>query len=363
MKLSEIIAVLDDIAPPSLAESWDNVGLLVGDPAQSVTRCLLTIDYTPAVADEAKQLGCELVVSYHPPIFSGLKRIVGPSPIFDALRNGTAIYSPHTALDVAAGGTNDLLAEILGIKDPQPLRLNDAKPGEYKLVTFVPEENLEPLAQALFNAGAGGIGRYSHCSFRAKGEGTFWGDESTNPAIGEKGKLTKTPEVRFETIVNARQLPAVLSAFYRAHPYEEPAIDLLQLAVPPAQVGQGRIGRLPNVERTELFAQIKRGLSLSNLLVSGPTTGKVSKAACLAGAGRQHLPDAIAQKAELYLTGEIPHHDALAAARAGMTVVATLHSNSERPILPKLSKRLTEKLPDLHVHVSQADRDPFIIYQ
>jgi dinuclear metal center YbgI/SA1388 family protein len=361
MTVTEIIAVLEEIAPPSLAEPWDNVGLLVGDSTKSVCRCLLTIDYTSGVAEEARSAGCEFVISYHPPIFEGLKRLHASSLIFQTIRDGIAVYSPHTALDVADGGTNDLLAEILGLQDIRPLRLIETKAHEYKLVTFVPEEHLEKVAQALFNAGAGGIGKYSQCSFRSPGEGTFFGDETSNPAVGEKGKLTRTSEIRFETILPKQQLPAVLAALYRAHPYEEPALDLIQLATPPAKVGQGRIGALPKIERDEIFARIKKGLSLSHLLIAGRTTGTVSKAACLAGAGRQHIGDAIAQKAELYLTGELPHHDALAASRAGMTVVATLHSNSERAILPRLAERLRQKLPTVEFCISQRDHDPFAI--
>jgi dinuclear metal center YbgI/SA1388 family protein len=361
MTVTEITAVLEEIAPPALAESWDNVGLLVGDAVNTVRRCLLTIDYTSAVAEEARSAGCEFVVSYHPPIFDGLKRLQASSLIFQAIRDGVAIYSPHTALDVADGGTNDLLAEILGLQEIRPLRLMETKGREYKLVTFVPEEHLEKVAQALFNAGAGGIGKYSQCSFRSSGEGTFFGDETSNPAVGEKGELTRTPEIRFETILPKQQLPAVLAALYRAHPYEEPALDIIQLVTPPAKVGHGRIGTLPRIERDEVFARIKKGLSQSHLLIVGPTSGIVSKAACLAGAGRQHLGDAIAQNAELYLTGELPHHDALAAVRAGLTVVATLHSNSERAILPRLAERLRQKLPTVEFRISQHDRDPFAI--
>lgn len=360
MKLSDVIAVLHDLAPLRLAESWDNVGLLVGDPSQTVKKCLLAIDYTTEVAEEARAIGCEMVVSYHPPIFSGLKNITAPSLIFEAIRSGVAIYSPHTALDVVPGGTNDLLAEILGLSDIQPLRPIETKSIQYKLVTFVPPGEIEKVAQALFDAGAGRIGNYSNCSFRSPGEGTFLGDQSTRPAVGEKGKFQKTPEIRLETILPVQQLAAALAALYRTHPYEEPAFDLVQLATPPERSGQGRIGSLPDVDRAELFTRIKKGLSLSELLIAGPVDGRVKTAACLAGAGRQHLDDAIAQGAQLYLTGELPHHDALKAARVGVTVVATLHSNSERASLPRLARRMGERLRELEVYVSKSDRDPFI---
>src|SRR3989440_9194913 len=161
MLLSDLIRILESIAPTGLAESWDNVGLLAGDPGQPVTAALLTIDYTPQVAEEARQHRCDLVVAYHPPIFDGLKRIAAPSLIFDAIRRGVAIYSPHTALDVADGGTNDMLADVLGLQDRQPLRLIEPKALACKLVTFVPEAEVERVAAALFDAGAGRIGHYT----------------------------------------------------------------------------------------------------------------------------------------------------------------------------------------------------------
>jgi dinuclear metal center YbgI/SA1388 family protein len=362
MRLNDLLCVLSDIAPLSLAESWDNVGLLVGDPDQDVSRCLLTIDYTPQVAAEARGLGCDFIVAYHPPVFEGLKRITAPSPIFAAIRAGVAIYSPHTALDVADGGTNDLLAEMLGLQDVTPLRLVETKARDYKLVTFVPEAHADKVATALFDAGAGRIGNYTCCSFRSPGTGTFFGDESTNPTVGEKGKLERSAEQKIETVLPIARLSQALKALYASHPYEEPAFDLVQLAAPPSKAGQGRVGTLPRpTDRAELFARIKTGLGLSHLLIAGPTDGKVHRCAVLAGAGREHLSDALAQNADLYLTGEIPHHDALRAAAAGMTVVATLHSNTERASLKRLADRITAKLPTLPVHLSKQDRDPFTI--
>jgi len=367
MLLSEILAALESIAATRLAEPWDNVGLLAGDPAQSVSRALLCIDYTEPVAAEAAAEGCDLVIAYHPPLFSAVKRITAASEsslLFDAVRRGVAIYSPHTALDVADGGTNDTLADVLGItpESRTPLRVADAKASQYKLVTFVPEDALERVAQALFEAGAGRIGDYTQCSFRHPGTGTFKGDPSTNPAVGRPGRYEHAVEFRLETVLPISRLQPALAALYDAHPYEEPAFDLVRLAAAPEKTGQGRIGNLPSpTQREELFDRVKQGLNLSHLLIAGPQRGAVMRCAVLAGAGREHLSDAISQKAELYLTGEIPHHDAVRAAGAGVTVVATLHSNSERATLKRLADRLAEKLPSLSTHLSRADHDPFTI--
>jgi dinuclear metal center YbgI/SA1388 family protein len=361
MQLQELIARLEQIAPAHYAQSWDNVGLLVGDPAQPVTRVLLAIDYTPAVAAEARRERCELLVAYHPPIFEGLKRLTAGSAVYEAIRDGLALYSPHTALDVAPGGTNDVLADALGLTARAPLRPAPGRDSALKLVVFVPESHVETVSQALFDAGAGRIGNYSACSFRSPGTGTFFGEAGTSPAVGQQGQLERVPELRLETLVPLARLEPVVRALRAAHPYEEPAFDLVRLAPPPEGVGLGRIGTRPAVSRAELFAEIKRELSLEHLLIAGPTTGELTCAAAGAGACGDLYRDALTQGAELYLTGEMRHHDALAAARAGMTVVCTLHSNSERATLARLARRLEESAPGVTVRVSREDRDPFAV--
>jgi dinuclear metal center YbgI/SA1388 family protein len=362
MLLQKLVAALNDIAPTRNAESWDNVGLLVGDPNQSVSKVMLTIDYTAEVADEAKAAGCDAVVAYHPPIFDAVKRMTAGSVVFDAIRRGVAIYSPHTALDVVDGGTNDMLADVLGLPPERaPLHLTQSKASQLKLVTFVPEKDAERVSQALFDAGAGRIGAYTHCSFVTRGSGTFFGEEGkTNPAVGQSGKLERADELRVETVVPMSKVDAVIRALRTAHPYEEPAFDLNQLAAPPEGLGQGRVAVFPNpVQRKELFERIKRGLGIQHLLVAGPTEGLVRRAAVCAGACGDLLADAIEQEADLYLTGEMRHHDALKAARAGVTVVCVLHSNSERAALTRLKARLEEKLPGMLYLLSESDRDPF----
>jgi dinuclear metal center YbgI/SA1388 family protein len=365
MILCDLLDILHDIAPLAYAESWDNVGLLLGDPTQTVSRALLAIDYTDAVANEAGKIGCELVIAYHPPIFHPIKRLTAPDRLYDAARRGLAIYSPHTALDTAPGGTNDVLADVLGLENRLPLRIIEPKAKEYKLITFAPEEHAEKVAMALFEAGAGRIGHYTRCSFRTSGTGTFMGDDTTNPAVGSKCEYEKAGEIRIETVCPISRLAEIIKALRASHPYEEPAFDLLQLAAPPpsTSLGQGRIGDIPPASLDDIIAKIKRGLGLDRLLVAkAANSAPITKAACLAGAGREHIKDAICQKASLYLTGEIPHHDALAAAAAGVHVVCALHSNSERVTLAKLAQQLTAKAPSVNFTVSQADRDPFTIH-
>ena len=365
MILKDILARLEAIAPAKLAQSWDNVGLIAGDPAQDVSKAMLCIDYTAAVAEEAKAAGIDFVVAYHPPVFKPLKQLVagGPSAlVFDAVRRGVAIYSPHTALDVADGGTNDVLADLLGLVERRPLDVIREEGKEFKLVTFAPPDAMENVADALFAAGAGRIGDYSSCSFRSVGTGTFFGEEGTSPAAGEAGKLERVEEIRLETVVPTRKLAAVVAALRKSHPYEEPAFDLVPLAAPPQTIGLGRVGRLESPTAMNiLIDRIKAKLGLSHVLVAGPPEGIARTAAVCAGSCGDHVDRAIAEKCDLYLTGEMRHHDALRAASAGLTVVCTLHSNSERITLAALARRLVKDCPTIQWNLSAADRDPFQI--
>jgi dinuclear metal center YbgI/SA1388 family protein len=360
MLLRDVLRVLDGIAPLRHAEPWDNVGLIAGDPASEITRVLLTIDCTPAVADEAARHRCELVVAYHPPLFEAIKSVPATSLIHRAIRDGIALYSPHTALDVAPGGTNDFLADVLGLSERAPLKLVPPRETTCKLVTFVPEASLQAVAQAVFDAGAGVIGKYSECSFRSVGTGTFRGGEGASPAVGQPGRSERAAEVRLETIVPLSRQDAVIEALRAAHPYEEPAFDLVRLVARPEGAGIGRAGELPEkTPRAALIERIKKGLGVSGLLVAGPLEGDVTRVAVCAGAGRGLLNEALARRTELFLTGELPHHDALRAAAAGMTVVCALHSNSERAALPALKARIEEGAPGVAVSLSREDRDPF----
>lgn len=362
MLLREILPLLDAIAPLRHAEPWDNVGLLAGDPAAAVNRALVTIDCTAAVMDEAEASRCELVIAYHPPLFEAVKSIPAHSLLHRAIKNNIALYSPHTAFDVASGGTNDLLADILGMAERAPLKLAAPREGQCKLVTFAPEGDVERIAQALFDAGAGVIGRYSSCSFRSPGTGTFFGEAGARPVTGQAGTLERRSEVRIETLVPLAKQEAIVEALRRAHPYEEPAFDLLRLVARPESIGIGRAGALARpTPRRELIERVKQGLGVAAVLVSGPEEGDVSRVAVCAGAGRGLLNEALARKTELYLTGELPHHDALRAAAASMTVVCALHSNSERAALGRIKERLESEAPGLAVQLSRADRDPFVL--
>lgn len=368
MKLSEIMMYLQEVAPLELAESWDNVGLLAGDRSQEISKVILAIDLTAGVMAEARKRGAELILAYHPPIFEPIKKVVagqGPSPyLFEAVRNGIAIYSMHTALDVARGGINDLLAEIVGIDSPQPLAISQAVDSQYcKVVVFVPVADLEKVSEAMFAAGAGIVGKdgnYSKCSFRVDGIGTFQCGPQSNPTIGSPGSFEEVKEFRLETIVPKQILPAVLSAMLKAHSYQEVAYDIYPL-IDNKNYGLGRFGKLRSaISKKKLIAHIKKTLAVDTVGIIGPETGKVKIAAVGAGSCGSLLKDVIARGCDFYLTGELKHHDALKLQEAGVTTVCVSHSNSERIILKQLAAGLNSRFKGIKAFVSSSDKDPFV---
>lgn len=367
MNVRNLVEAMEAIAPTRLAESWDNVGLIVGDAEAQLRRILLCIDLTPSVLAEARAHGAGAVVAYHPPIFKGLRHLragdVASGVIFDAVRHNIAVYSPHTALDVAPGGTNDVLADALYLTSRKPLRPAGAgEASEVKLVTFVPAEQVDAVAAALFEAGAGRIGNYDQCSFRTNGTGSFRGGEGSNPAVGEAGQSERVEEVRLEVVVKRADLAAVVAALRSSHPYEEPAYDVFPRLDVAGDVGLGRIGEFEDpVSRDVLIGRARRELNVEHLLVAGPLLGDVRRIAVCAGSCGDLLDVAAAQGAEFYLTGELKHHDALRAARLGMTVACVLHSNSERATLDVLRRQLVDRLSGVAVEPAESDRDPFTI--
>jgi dinuclear metal center YbgI/SA1388 family protein len=360
VKVADLVRAMEAIAPPRFAAAWDNVGLLVGDDGAALSRVLLTIDCTREVVGEARRERYDAIVSYHPPIFDAQKRFVAPSVAFEAARAGIALYAPHTALDVADGGTNDVLADALGMVDRAPLRAVAGGDCEFKLVTFVPERHVDALSRAVFEAGAGNIGKYSACSFRTPGIGTFYGGEGASPVVGQAGQDERAPEIRVETVVPIGRVDAVVRALRAAHPYEEPAFDLVRLAPPPSGRGLGRVGTVQAAPLRAVIDRIKAAAFTNHVLVVGSLDRQVSRAAVCAGSGGDLLPDVIDAGADLFLTGELRHHDALRAAAAGLAVVCILHSTSERLALRALEARLAELLPGLFIARSGEDREPFV---
>ncbi|MHC4478280.1 MAG: Nif3-like dinuclear metal center hexameric protein [Planctomycetota bacterium] len=364
MKVEDIASAIEKIVPLGLAQDWDNVGLLVGDPRENVKNILLTIDVTGDVVAEAKRLKTDLIVSYHPVIWDGLKKITTTASsgvVHDLIRSGVAVFSVHTALDSAVGGVNDGLAEMVGIRDAEPIGDYVQPPAgdNYKLVVFIPVDSVPKVSNAIFAAGAGAIGNYSHCGFGAEGQGTFLPQEGAKPAIGKKGRYEKVAEVRFETIVPASRLAGCIDAMISAHPYETPAFDCYKLHNP-AQFGLGRIGALEKPAKVQqIIERIKQETGAKAAGMVGDQKRLVRKAAVCAGSCGKIINSVIASKADLYVTGELKHHHALAAQEADLTCICLSHTVSERFILKKFAKQLQKQIASVTIRISRKDKDPF----
>ncbi len=367
--VKELVTELQTIAPLKYAAQWDNVGLLVGSQQWDCENVLLTIDLTPAVLYEAMEAGIHAIIAYHPPIFAPLKSVtdqsVKESIILDAARQGIAIYSPHTALDAAPGGVNDWLAEACGKGDVRAIESHAELPAteQVKIVTFAPAANIDAIRNGMATTGAGMIGEYSACSFEIPGTGTFLGGADTNPAVGKRGEFERAEEVRLEMVCGRDALALALVALRQFHPYEEPPIDVYELLARPARtVGMGRRIMLDRgVTLKTLVQRTKAHLGVRQLRIAqgDDTQRSYRKIGVCAGAGGSMLDDAIRQGCELFMTGEMRHHDVLDATSRGCAVILAGHTNTERGYLKVLAKRLGNALPDVAFTVSKNDRGPW----
>lgn len=361
--VADLTSALDAVAPFAWAAEWDNVGLLAGRPDWPVRRVLLTIDLTDAVAQECLDSGASAVVAYHPPIFRGI-RSVGPRSeapttlLADLLAARVAMLAVHTALDAAAGGTNDVLLDALEIAERRPLEPLIVQQAGYKLVVFVPPDQVEKLRSALSAAGAGVIGHYRECSFELRGRGSFLGDETTRPSVGRRGVLEHVEEVRLEMVVPAAHLAGVVRALYATHSYEEPAFDLYPVhnVAGRGVVGAGRVGVLRRpLEGGTIVRKLAPHVDLSAATVVGDLRRRFASVTAAAGSfGIGPLRD----PESLVVTGELRHHDALQLLARGVTAVCLGHYASERPALERLHRRLVEKLPRVQWLIAQADAAP-----
>lgn len=365
MKIQDVTAALESICPLDLAQDWDNVGLLIGDSQARVRKILLTIDTTPGVVQEAQRFNADLILSYHPVLFDGAKRITAQGPdahIYALIRAGIAVFSFHTAYDVAPAGVNDTLAQALGMDHPQPIGdfVPDPAGPSYKLITFVPADAVNQVADALYEAGAGQIGQYSHCGFQSTGHGTFLPLDGAQPAIGQTGRREVVAEIKLETVVRGPRMQAVIRALRRAHPYETPAFDVFRHYDLENSLGLGRIGPLAEPARLDaLLARLKKETGARAAGIVGRHQRVIRRAAVCAGSCGRMVQTVAAQDCDLYVTGELKHHLALYAQQAGLTCVCLCHSVSERFALKKLSKQLKKRLPQVTIRLSTQDKDPF----
>lgn len=361
--VADVVGWLEGFTPARLAESWDNVGLLWGDPQSPVERLMTCLTVTPATAREAIRGRAGLIVSHHPVLFQAAKQVRADQPegalLWPLARAGVAIASPHTAFDNTRGGINDGLARRLGLIEVGPLRPGPGH-AECKVVVFAPRTDRDAVLDAAFGAGAGRIGLYEQCSYSSDGFGTFFGTEGTDPAVGQAGRREQVEEWRIELISPAGRVADVVRAIRAAHSYEEPALDVYPLQPRPDDPGVGRIGRLETPTTLDAFGRrVASILTAPALQVVGEPDRPVQRIAIVCGAGDDFLNEAVRAHADVLLTGEARYHRALQAQARGLGLVVAGHHATERPGVEDLADRLQEAFPDLVVWPSQDECDPF----
>lgn len=367
VRCSEIFKLIEEMAPRHLAETWDNVGLQVGDPRAEVKRVLLALDVNLSVAGEAGEKGAGLIVSHHPVMLKPSKSIRLDRPegelIGYLIKNNISVYAAHTNLDITAGGVNSALADKLGLRDHSVLH-QTGRERYIKLAVFVPAGHVENVRNAISEAGAGWIGNYSHCTFMTQGAGTFKPLEGTNPYIGRAGEIEQVEEVKLETIVPFSGLKSVIQAMLKAHPYEEAAYDLYPLENAGPAYGLGRVGALAEPLSFHHFAErVKAALDLPAIRVGGSPENTVKKVAVCGGSGAELWPAALSAGADTLVTGDVKYHVAQDILAAGLKFVDAGHHGTEAVVLPVLHSYLLDRCRqanmDVEFHLSETDTDPF----
>lgn len=364
MQIAALLAHLESLAPLAYQEKYDNAGLLTGNRNWECTGVLTTLDATEAVVQEAIQRKCNLIVAHHPIIFSGLKKITGKNyverTVISAIKNDIAIYAIHTNLDNMLEGVNGKMAGRLGLVNCRSLLPREATLR--KLFCFVPTDHLDGVRNAIFASGAGHIGHYTEASFNVEGIGTFKGDASTHPFVGRPGVRQEEKETRVEVILPAPLCGQVLSAMIAAHPYEEPAYDVVELQNTHPGVGSGLIGELTEpLEEIAFLAKIKEAFGL-RVLRHTPLTGRpVKKCALCGGAGSFLISNALAAEANFYITSDVKYHEFFDA--DGRMVIADIgHYESEQFTIDLLFEVLQEKFPNFAVLKSALITNPVNTY-
>ncbi len=351
MKISEIISVLEKLAPSVLQEGYDNAGLLTGDPSWDCKSVICTLDCTEEIVKEAIAKNCNLIVAHHPIIFGGLKKITGRNyvekTIIKAIKNDIAIYAIHTNLDNIIDGVNSKIADKLGLSNRKILSHKSSILK--KLFTFVPLEHVSAVKDAIFNAGAGHIGNYSECSFSHEGFGTFKGQEGTNPFVGQPGKRHEEKEMKLEVIFPGWLQEKVISALIKSHPYEEVAYDVISLDNAHQGIGAGLIGDLSVPTKEEDFlAMLKEQFGLKIVRHTRLLQRPISRVAVCGGAGSFLVSRALSAGAQAYITADMKYHEFFDA-NDKMIICDIGHYESEQFTIDLLAEHLQQKFPTFAV--------------
>ncbi|MFA9390876.1 MAG: Nif3-like dinuclear metal center hexameric protein [Prolixibacteraceae bacterium] len=360
MKIKEIIAVIEEVAPVSLQESWDNSGLIVGNASAEVESALITLDVTEAVLDDAIQFGEKLIIAHHPLIFSGLKKLNGKSDVeravIKAIKNDIAIYAAHTNIDVVKDGVSWMMARKLGLTNVSTLIPQEGLLK--KLVTFVPVSEAEKVKEALFMAGAGHIGNYDSCAFSVIGTGSFRGNEDSKPFAGKAGQLHFEEEQRVETIFPAYLQSRVITALLKAHPYEEVAYDIYVLENEHPEIGLGVLGDLPSsMNPMEFLQMVKSTFHCEAIRYTTSPCTKVTKVALVGGSGSSYLKNAMAANADIFITGDFKYHQFFDAENRIM-IADIGHFESEQFTKELFYEIVTNKFSKFALRLSEVKTNP-----
>ena len=368
VRLADVIEVLDEAYPPRLAQSWDSVGLVCGDPEDVLDSVTIAVDATPAVVDEVPDAG--LLLAHNPLLLRGVDTVAARTPkgalVHRLIRTGRSLFTAHTNADSASPGVSDALAEALGLTVEGVLEPLSGAVDLDKWVIYVPRENAEAVREAVFAAGAGHIGDYSHCSWSVSGIGQFLPHEGASPAVGSVGSVERVAEDRFEVVAPARARGAVLAAMRAAHPYEEPAFDIFALVPPPGDAGLGRIGTLAQPEPLRRFvSRVDAALPRTSwgVRAAGDPEMLVSRVAVCGGAGDSLLAAADRADVQAYVTADLRHHPADEHRRASnVALIDVAHWASEFPWCEQAAETLRCRFEAaLPVRVCTIRTDPWNI--
>lgn len=347
-RVKDITSLLEKHYPLNLAEEWDNVGLQVGSMGREVAKAAVALELDHQVLDQAWQENVDLIITHHPLIFKAMKSIKVDSPVGSLIRKlimaDISLYAAHTNLDSASKGVNQMLAESVGLTEIEPLPLRTAGRHEslYKLVIYVPLTHVNEVREAISRAGAGFIGKYSDCTFRSSGIGTFKPGENADPFIGHAGHLEEVEEARLETICPQHLIKPVVDAMMQSHPYEEVAYDIYKLEKQGTLYSPGRRGRLPKAINLGSFAeQVQSQLGFPSLRMVGKADKLVQSVAVISGSGASYIPE-IAGQADVLITGDLKYHEARDAAALGLAVIDAGHQATEELVIQEVC-RLLEK--------------------
>ncbi|TDT51082.1 Nif3-like dinuclear metal center hexameric protein [Fonticella tunisiensis] len=363
VRCSDIIRHLESNFPPNFAEDYDNVGLILGDEDKHINRILLSLDINDGVIEEAINLKIDMIVSHHPIIFRPIKRILAKDPIssmaIKLIKSDINVYALHTNFDNAGAGMNDILAEMLELDNVSPLT-HDHNIKLYKLVVFVPVSHHGAVLEAMLEAGAGHIGNYSHCSFNIEGKGTFKPLPGTSPFIGSIGEVEKVDEVRIETVADEYNYKKVIERMLKAHPYEEVAYDIYPLKNTIVN-GAGRTGYLKEAMAFKDFCQyLKHKLGITHIKAGGDLNKAVKKVGIVGGSGAGFIKDAIKSNCDVFITGDVKHHEALDAINSGLCIIDAGHHSTEVVALPYIAKYI-EEINGVECIISKVYTNPFSI--